>query len=106
MQKHNVFTHTFLLFLCPLLIFSTGCESNKRDLIMKVYVPDNRPEVVLFDTESKKGQILIEDKKMVFLSYDVLTQEWTVVSEYLQTRRMLVEQEEKLLFTFLKTSGL
>ncbi|NLE02384.1 MAG: hypothetical protein GX640_21170, partial [Fibrobacter sp.] len=67
---------------------------------MKVYVPDNRPEVVLFDTESKKGQILIEDKNSVFFVMQTsLTQEWAVVSRMpADPEDARGASEEKLLF--------
>jgi hypothetical protein len=83
MYKKNSVQFTFLFLLSSFALIYTGCKSSPHsNLITKVYVAEGKPGEILFDTESKKGQVLVNDIASVFTVMQTsLSQEWAVVSK-------------------------
>jgi hypothetical protein len=101
MHMINLSKKIFIIgFLISQVLLFNSCKSSNSNRITKVYTPEGKQGTILFDTESKTGQVLIKDSSSVFFVMQTsLSQEWAVVSKMpSDPDEANGSNEEKLLF--------
>lgn len=106
MIKHLIFafskakeSHVITIFFLLTSLFSSAQCINDLT-ITDVYVPDDKPGVILFEIDEEKSRLLIEDTTSVFFVMQTsATNEWAVVSKMpADPAEAHGTNEEKLLF--------